>query len=77
MLINQVSNFPDYFPLSLFGIPVQTPESNAFLAALTAASTSLLFPAEHVAIFLPVYRSSTSNVLPEFDHPIFRQYKFS
>ena len=44
---------------------VHAPESNATLAAFTAASISLLFPAEQVAIFFPVAGSSTSNDFPE------------
>ena len=52
-------------PFSLLDISVQTPESKAFLAALTARSTSLLLPAEQEAIFFPVAGSSTSKDLPE------------
>ena len=53
------------FPFSLAGIPVHFPESNASLAALTAKSISLLFPAAQEESFFPVAGSSTSNVFEE------------
>ena len=53
------------FPLSFAGIPVHFPESNASLAALTAKSMSLLFPAAQEESFFPVAGSSTSNVFEE------------